>query len=40
MDYTRFIKKLELPDDSLSPTRLTYGNLIATAYEQIAGCYT
>lgn len=31
MDYTRFIKKLELPAASAPPTRLTYGNLVATA---------
>jgi hypothetical protein len=31
MDYTPFIKKLELPADSAPPARLTYDNLIATA---------
>jgi hypothetical protein len=31
MDYTRFIKKLELPAGAALPTRLTYDNLVATA---------
>jgi hypothetical protein len=31
MDYTKFIKKLELPTEFIAPTRLSYKNLVAKA---------
>jgi RimJ/RimL family protein N-acetyltransferase len=31
VDYTKFIKKLEVPSGFVAPTRLSYGNLVAVA---------
>ncbi|WP_144379465.1 GNAT family N-acetyltransferase [Mesorhizobium amorphae] len=31
MNYSKFIKKLELPSGFVAPTRLTFGNLVAQA---------